>query len=173
MNIRTFWNILLKIIGIFLVINGVTVSIQSLTVFSALTIASSIFYIVFTLGTLVLYFFVLWLFVFKTSWLIDRLDLENGFEEERIDLKNDFSAILTIAIIVIGGITFLDTLPILCKYLFAYFQDKSMHFKYSPNASWVILFAIKVAVAYLLMKNSRRITAFIYKRSGEKKEDNS
>ena len=174
MNIRTFWNILLKIIGIFLVIQGVTVIMEYL---GSLAVASRIddfiSYMVVSLGLLILYFFVSLLFVFKTSWLINKLDLEKGFKEERIDLKNDFSAIIKIAIIVIGGVTFLNAFPSLCQQIFVYYQQKSIRFMESPSASWIIIDAIKAAVAYLLMTNSRQITAFIYKRSGENEEDNS
>ena len=178
MNIRTFWNILLKIIGIFLVINGVVVCMQALAFFSAAIqgneIDNGFFYIVLTLlGTLLLYFFILWLFVFKTSWLIDKLDLEKGFNEERIDLKNDFSTIITIAIIVIGGVTFLDALPVLCKHVFVYYQEKSIRFVESPTASWIIIYAIKTTIGYLLMTNSKQITAFIYRKSNKKEESNN
>jgi len=172
MNIRTFWNILLKIIGIFLVIKGVGVIMEYLGSFAVVSEIERASYVVTTLGFLILYFFILWLFVFKTHWLIDRLNLEKGFEEERINLKNDFSAIITIAIIVIGGVTFFDALPSFFQQIFVYYQEKSVRFMESPSASWVVVDAIKTTVGYLLMTNSRKITAFIYKKSGKNEEDN-
>ena len=161
MNIRTFWNILLKIIGIFLVVNGVTLIMEYLGYF---TVVSGLEYTISMLGLLILYFFVLWLFVFKTSWLIDKLDLEKGFEEERIDLKNDFSAIMNIAIIVIGCVIFLDTLPLLCKSIFTYYQQKSILFFESPTASWIILYGIKTLAGFFLWQTAGKLRLLLIRK---------
>ena len=175
MTIRTFWNILLKILGIYLVVQGVGVIMQFLSVFTMVTTAEeSVYYIAITLGTLILYFFVLWLFVFKTSWLIDKLDLEIGFEEEeRIELKGDFQAVMSIAIIVIGGIMLADALPLLCKYIYSFYQNKKMLCTTSENpvTSWIILCIAKAILGYLLMTNSKPIVAFISRKSAKSEGD--
>jgi len=163
MTIRTFWNILLKILGIYLVVQGVGVIMPYLAVFTttfAMGTDDMIYYIVLTLSILAAYFFILWLFVFKTSWLIDRLDLENGFDEERIDLKGDFSAIMTIAIIVIGGIMLIESLPMLAREFSLYIQRKEIAFQENPSIGWTIFYIVKAMIGYLLMTNSKPIAAF-------------
>jgi len=169
MTIRTFWNILLKILGIYLVVQGVGVIMPYLAVFTttfAMGIEDTIYYIAITLGILVAYFFILWLFVFKTSWLIDRLDLENGFDEERIDLKGDFSAIMTIAIIVIGGTMLVESVPMLAREFSLYIQRKEIAFQENPSIGWTIFYVVKAMIGYLLMTNSKPIAAFIHRKSG-------
>ena len=170
MKIRTLWNILLKCLGIFLVVKGVEVIMPYVGVFSVISIMVTediIYYIAVSFGILFAYFFILWLFVFKTSWLIDKLQLENGFDEEKIDFKNDSSAILTIAIIVIGGIMFVESLPQLCKGIFSFYQANKMFcpWKENPSTSWVIFYVIKAIVGYLLMTNSTPIVDFINRKS--------
>jgi hypothetical protein len=172
MKIRTFWTILLKIIGIFLVLRGVSTIVHSLNTTIAMLSygdgAEDIIWI--SLATIamvvVIYFFVLWLFVFKTSWLINKLHLDKGFDEEKINLNIQSSAVLTIAIIVIGGLMFVDGLPQLCKEIFMFFQQKSV-FRASPSSGWIILHLIKTVLGYLLMTNSKPIVAFIEKRTKE------
>jgi hypothetical protein len=174
MTIRTFWNILLKILGIYLVVSGVSVIMSHLSMVAtifAMGTDDMIYYIATTLSILVAYFFILWLFVFKTSWLIDRLDLENGFEEERIDLKGDFSAIMTIAIIVIGGIMLIESLPMLAREFSLYIQRKEIAFQENPSIGWTIFYVVKAMIGYLLMTNSKPIATFIYKKSPKNEED--
>jgi len=165
MKVRTFWLILLKIIGLFLVLNGVNVIIYSFnTVHFSIVSGDSIEPIIwispFIILTVVVYLFILWLFLFKTSWLVDKLHLEKNFEEDIIEINVSLSNILSISIIVIGGIIFIESLPQLCNQIFSFFQQKSL-FMESPTAGWIILYFSKATLGYLLMTNSKQITTFI------------
>lgn len=126
-----------------------------------------------TVLTVVVYFFILWLFVFKTSWLIDKLHLEKGFEDEKIELNIQLATILPIAIIVTGGLLIINSLPNLCKEIFTFFQIKSLSWQESSQTGWIILYLVEVILGYLLMTNSRQISEFINKRADSEKEDNN
>lgn len=177
MTIRTFWTILLKILGISLVVRGIYVILNLITTLSMVYDrhetggAELIRAGIAVFGVVLVYSFILWLFVFKTSWLIRKLQLEKGFNEERIDLNIQLSTILTIAVIVIGGIMIIDSLPQLCQQVFMFFQGKWI-FNESPAAGWIILHGTKLILGYLLMTNSRTIVKFINKRSSENPGDN-
>ena len=175
MKVRTFWLILLKIIGFFLVLQGVNVVISSVNTFFFIKSGNDsteqiIWTTVFIILTVIVYLFILWLFVFKTSWLIDILHLEEGFEEDKIEINVSFSSIISISIIVIGGIIFIDSLPLLCKHIFSFFQQKSL-FMESPTAGWIILYISQATLGYLLMTNSKQITTFINKRTHTESTD--
>jgi len=168
MKIKTFWLILLKIIGFTLVLKGVNIITYSITTVSIMNTWGSTedvirftFFIILIVGV---YLFILWLFVFKTSWLIGKLSLEKGFEDEKIELNVQTSDILSIAIIVIGGIMLIDSLPKLCMQIFTFFQEKSM-FRESPKTALIILYFVKAILGYFLMTNSKPIVAFINKRT--------
>lgn len=126
-----------------------------------------------TVLTVVVYFFILWLFVFKTSWLIDKLHLEKGFEDEKIELNIQLATILPIAIIVTGGLLIINSLPNLCKEIFTFFQIKSLSWQESSQTGWIILYLVEVILGYLLMTNSRQISEFINKRADSEKEDDN
>jgi len=173
MKVKTFWSILLRIIGIVLALKGVNVVVHSITTVLIISWNStegviwsslSIWNLLTIILTVVVYLFVLWLFIFKTSWLIDKLRLEKGFEEEKIELNTQLSNILSITLIVIGGIVLIESLPQLCKQVFSFFQERSM-FRESPTTGWIILYLLKTILGYLLMTNSKQITDFINKRS--------
>lgn len=170
MRIRTFWTIFIKILGIWLVLDCVTVIPQSFTSFSYLSINDdSQQVLALTLASLLLtiggYIFVLWLFVFKTSWLIDKLHLEKGFTEEKIELNIQRSPALTIATIVIGGLMFIDALPDLCKEAFNFFNQLAA-FRKSPSSEWIIFYIAKTSVGYLLMTNSLFVVDFLERKMG-------
>jgi hypothetical protein len=170
MSVRNFWTVFLKIMGIWLVIGGFTTLAQFMSAFTFLgsnqnenwwTILSVVGLL---LLTITMYFVVLWIFVFKTSWLIDKLKLEKGFHEEKIEFNVQTSSILTIATIVIGGLIFIDALPQLCKQVFFFFQQKNQ-FVESPSSEWVIFYLVKTLVGYLLVTNSKVIVKFLQKQS--------
>jgi cellulose synthase/poly-beta-1,6-N-acetylglucosamine synthase-like glycosyltransferase len=171
MKVRTFWLILLKIIGFFLALQGVNMvlySFGSLTfVYSLKNTTESIIWVTLSIiFTCAFYFSILWLFVFKTSWIIDKLSLEADFDEEKIEINISLPSIMSIAIIVIGGIIFVQSLPQLCKQIFTFYQQKSiLMLRESPTAGWIILYFSQAILGYLLMTNSKQITTFINKRA--------
>lgn len=113
--------------------------------------------------TVGIYFFVLWLFVFKTSWLIDKLKLEKGFSDEKIEFNIQSSSIITIATIVIGGLIFIDSLPEFCRRTFTFFRQKNM-FVDTPVSGWIIFHLVKTVIGYLMMTNSKVVVRFIEKQ---------
>ena len=176
MTIRTFWTIFIKILGIWLVISFLTVIPQFLTIipifqskisdnpFGLVAYVASI--LIITIG---IYIFVLRLFVFKTSWLIDKLHLEKGFEEEKIELNIQRSTVFTIATIVIGGIIFVDSLPHLCRLTIGFIKENNP-IRESPNLVWFIFYLVKTIIGYLLMTNSQFVASFINKQNVKQEE---
>jgi hypothetical protein len=170
MKVKTFWTILIKILGISLVISGLSVIMH---IFSALPIFVSnptdnvngtAYFIGIVILTIALYVFVLWLFVFRTAWLINKLHLDKGFEEEEIGLNIKQSTVLTVAVIVVGGVIFIDSFPHLCKQIFVFIQSKNT-IKETPGLEMVIVNLVKTIIGYLLMTNSQLVTKFINRKS--------
>ncbi len=174
MTIRTFWTILIKILGIWLLINCVTVIPQFIA--NLFIPRSGDVEFVENLGILLMvvgvYIYILRLFIFKSSWLIDKLHLDRGFTEEKFDTKINSSAVLTIATIVIGGVLFADSLPQLCHQIFALLKQKGVLGE-SPDSSWIIYYLVKTILGYWLMTNSRSVVTFIVKQSANKIEGES
>jgi hypothetical protein len=84
--------------------------------------------------------------------------------ESKIDLNVKTSTVVSIAIIIIGGITLLDAIPRLLSELFEFLQQKTLMKDYS-KFSRIILQSLKVIFGYLLVTNSKAITKFIQKEA--------
>ena len=170
MTIRTFWTLFLKILGIWLILSGLTVIPQFISAFAFFgdnhhdNFFAAIYIIALLLLTVGLYFVVLKLFVFNSNWLIDKLKLDKGFQEEKLDLSITLKTVLTIATIVIGGLILVDALPMLCKQIFTFIQQKSV-FREDPQFNWVIFYLVKAIIGYLLMTNSKTVINYIDKKT--------
>ena len=173
MTIRTFWTILLKVLGIWLIIGGVSVSLQLIsTLFTFMGeefTANLVLMIVFTLFCTAVYMLILWIFVFKTGWLIDKLHLEKDFKEEKIDLKIQTVTILRIATIVFGGIMLIDALPQFCKELMTFYQQKAIFYQ-NTEMPQLIRYFVELIIGIFLISKSEKLAALIEKQS--KKEEN-
>ena len=171
MTIRSFWTIFIKILGLWLVFDSISVFPQFISTLLYLNFDDSnlnyLLSIAFLLIVVGIYFFILRLFVFKTSWLIDKLHLDKGFVEEKIELNIRHSTVLSIATIVIGGLMFIDGLPTLCKEVFEFFQQKNV-FRQDPDSAWVIFSLAKTLIGYLLMTNSHFIVILVEKQINKK-----
>lgn len=171
MTIRTFWTIFLKILGIYLVVDSLTIIPQFLSGFAFAFIRGDhednliglLLTVSLVILTIVIYFFILKLFVYKTAWLIDKLHLDKGFTEEKFEITMHRSIILKLAIIVIGGLMFIDALPLFCNQIFTYFQQTNNSGLFGSNhtSAYVILYFIKGIIGYLMMTNSSYITNYI------------
>ncbi|MEI6141042.1 MAG: hypothetical protein WCP85_17370 [Mariniphaga sp.] len=166
MTIKTFWTIVIKMLGIWLGLGFLTVIpqfISALTYFGANrneNLFAIVYVIVLFLLTIGIYTFILRLFVFKTDWLIVKLHLDKGFIEEKIELNIPHSTVLTIATIVIGGIVFVEGLSQLFKQIFVFIQQDN-RFSESPNSGWIIFYFAKTILGYLLMTNSLFVVKWI------------
>jgi hypothetical protein len=167
MTPRTFWTIFIKILGIWIILSSMITVPEFLTAIAYFGKVGGaegvIIWILLLILVIALFAAILKLFVFKTDWVIDKLKLDKDFTEEKIDLNIHRSTILNIAIIVIGGLMFIDGLPLLIKDLFQYYQEKDAfsRFTQNPKTGWIIYYIIKVVIGYLLMIYSKVVVNLI------------
>jgi hypothetical protein len=169
MSIKTFWIILIKILGLLLILGALTLVPQWFySIYSAYQTGdykSFVTLISILLVVLLVYFFAFRFCIYKPSWVIEKLKLDKGFETEKIELNSNESKIVSMAVIVIGGLMFIESIPVLFRQIFVFFQQESLFKDYSESG-WMIFNFVKIIIGYLLMSNSFRIASFIV----EKKE---
>jgi len=181
MTIKTFWTILLKVMGLWFVFMGLAIAVPTLSmlIYSSLNghapgFEKFLLAIVIILVAVVIFILVIWLLVFKTGWVIEKLKLTKGFTEERIELTTEWSTILTIATIVIGGVIFIDSFPLLFKQILSFIQ-LGKPFRNTPESIWIFFYLVKTLLGYLLMTNSRMVVQFIGRqniKNGYSRTDN-
>lgn len=168
MNTKNLWTIIIKITGIYLIWHFSFLLPQILSVIiylrqdktqwvsSATVLVSEI-----AINTILLYYF-----LFRTDWIILKLKLENGLDEETAKLNIDQTNVLRIAIIILGGVLFVDAIPLLFNYLFAYYQhgDAYNGFKQNPSSPWVLFAFLKGIISFFMVKENKLIANFIEKQ---------
>lgn|ERR1700694_3588530 len=169
MTTRSLFNIILKILGIFVIKDILATIPQLLSIILYLTksdtVGEAIWTVVTTVLILLVYVFFSYYLIFKSDLIIDKLKLDKGFDQETIPLNIHRSTILSISIIVIGGLIIADEIPNLCRQLFAYFQEKRMTYgQTNPTISYSVLAAAKIVIGLVLIGNQRQIVNFIERR---------
>jgi hypothetical protein len=168
MTLKSFWLILIKMLGLWILAGSVSIVSNLITI-------SPTFYVAFSLDdngniiiggmliiSILIYLLTLWFFLFKTSWLIEVLHLEKGFQETTFQFDIKIQSILSIATIILGGIMFVDGLIDFCQQVFIFFQDSAI-FRNNPSSSWLILYLFKTIAGYLIMTNHPKIVAYVTK----------
>ena len=114
--------------------------------------------------TVGIYIYILTIFVFKTSWFIDKLKLDKGFADERLDLNIHRSTVLSVAVIVIGGVLFLDSLPLFLRLFFKEIQQHNITGE-QFESEWVIFYFVKTMLGYIVMIKNKEIVRRIDKEA--------
>lgn len=122
-----------------------------------LSVLSSVF-------ILLVYLVIIALLIFRSSWIVDKLKLDRDSETETINIELKVSTIIVIAVIIIGGVIFINAFSLLCKSLYDYFKQKAVN-DYNPTVSWIIFNSAKALLGYLIMTNSKIVANYIGKQS--------
>jgi len=176
MTPRSLFAIIIKIIGIYLLIGSFVTIPQMIT--AVLSFRAQVSYAgpgdlfalaFFILITAAIYIGIMRYCLFKTEWLIDKLHLDKGFDEEKLEINIHRSTVLKIAVIVIGAVMVIDSLPALCKEVFVYSQMSAPNrgFNENPSSKYMIVDIVKLFIGFFLMTNSRLVVNFIERKRRE------
>lgn len=169
MKIKTFWTTVIKILGLLLIFEFLEVFTQIFNSLTYLFVPNMEQNIIWTsmLSSIIIvtiYLLVISLFIFKSSWIVEKMKLDRNSETEIIQIDLKVSTIIIIAVIIIGGVIFINGFSFLCKSFYDYFQQKKLN-NYNPTISWIIFNAVKALLGYLLMTNSKIVANYIRKQS--------
>lgn len=170
MTIRTFWMLILRIIGLFLLIDSLYIFPKFFEMFIFVFLEEPFLGTIFLIALLLIcagvYIFILRLLLFKTGMLIEKLKLDKNFNEDKIDISNDKNTFLKLAVVVIGTMLLIDCVPEFFHEFF-YFLQRLEVFRESPLLGPLIYLFVKMVIGFLLMTNSDRVTNLIIKLSSK------
>ncbi|MFZ4456225.1 MAG: hypothetical protein ACOYOT_08390 [Bacteroidales bacterium] len=164
MNLKSLFTVILKIFGVYLFVYGL---ISLLYVFSSvvsllnyadpvqlyLQILAQFIYVVFII-------FVSRLAIIKTDWIISKFLKDEQLEADFTTFKVHRSVVLTISVIVIGGLTFIDEIPHLFRIL--YFGKLKSNLSIE-DISLIIASIAKILIALFLILKNRLVVNWIEK----------
>jgi hypothetical protein len=168
MQVITFWKIVLKTIGLWLVVNCIY-TLQEL--FLALVILSqhrlegrTSFTV--AVASIVILGGAAYCFIFQDNWLIDKLQLTKAFPEQYINISTPAANILKIIVIVLGGWIFLESVPGLIRTLaYALLNPNSVNNR--ELTTFVVYNLLRAGASFWAMTNSPIIVKWITKKSEE------
>ncbi len=175
MTPRSFWAILIKILGIYIILESITSIPGYLASMYSFAMAfrypgnsegnfSTFFGVtIYTISIIVIYGLVLYYSIFKTDWIIDKLKLDKGLEDERLEFNIHRSTILKIIIVVMGGLLLVEGLPRLFSDILGYAQAVKNYNKitYAPEAKYILFTSVQIFIGYFMLTCSRMIVNFI------------
>jgi len=105
--------------------------------------------------------------ILKAGYLVDKLRLSKGFDEERIDLGNlDSIEIIKISLMIIGGLLFINNIPTFLTYLVYSFKAEQIGITSNNDYLFKLgVSAINIIIGYLIFTNS----AFLSKHLNKEK----
>lgn len=169
MTPRSLFNIILKIVGLFIlkdIIDAIVQIVLSVVELMQSFDGSGLWTLLISILVFALYYLVAHYLIFKTDFLIDKFKLDKNFTEENFPLNIHRSTVLSIAIIIIGGLLIADNVPLLCRVCYAYFRERSLSdtFSNKPDLSYIIMYAAKILVGLILVGNVQLLVNFIERK---------
>jgi hypothetical protein len=174
MTPRSLFNIILKVIGIFFIKN---LLIELANILPALVQFTStendyggfnLMTLVIVLLECIVYLLITYLILFKTNWIITKLKLDRGFNQQEFNLNFHRSIVLRIAIIVLGSLIIVDALPLLVQQLIYYIRMKKENVP-NTNIDYFILHSAKLLIGIFLIAYQRTLVNLIeYKQRRNK-----
>jgi hypothetical protein len=110
------------------------------------------------------------LLIFKSDKVVSVLKLDKGFEDEKIDFGNLKSTdLIKTGIFIIGGMLFLDNIPVFLSHAYFAFKENIVGTPYPPKEKfyWAVS-GINLVIGYLLLTNYHHISKKLHFTQGKK-----
>jgi hypothetical protein len=165
MTPRSLFIIILRVIGLFLLIDILRIVPQLLSTMSVLLrtgeTGTMITTIIFAILVTLIYFYVVRYILFRADKLVDKLSLDKNFTEDKFELNIHRSTVIKIAVVIIGGITLVEYFVPLILELYIFIQSKGQGPEEGGSVVTpmnIVKDVLMVLIGFFLVSNSRTIT---------------
>lgn len=178
MTFKNLFYIILKIFGLLFlreIINEVIQLISTIYLYfngsEGWTTFTSMFVSLFVLA---IYGVLVFQLLFKTNRLVTLLKLDQNFDEHSFSFEqqNNLSInlsskeILTISLIVIGGVILVQEIPNFCRQFYSYVTLRNNRYtSLQADMSYMVFSAFKIIIGLLILGERKRIIEIIEKKS--------
>jgi hypothetical protein len=166
MTIKTLFNIILKILGIFFIKDTLTFLGTMITYYNFIPKSTSYHSdsntsLIVSVAVGLTYILAFYMLIFQSNFIIKMLRLDKGFDEDTISLNIHRSTILSIGIIVIGGLMIAYGIPDFCRQLYSYSLRKDTFRLTNADITYTVIDATKIFIGLLLIGFQRPIVNLI------------
>ncbi|MBS1745098.1 MAG: hypothetical protein JST21_02890 [Bacteroidetes bacterium] len=123
---------------------------------------------------LIIYCFLVYQLLFNTNYIISKLKLDKGFEQENFSFNISSNSILNIALIVTACVILFEEIPSFCQGIINIILVKKITPNIqNPGFSNLVFSAVKIILALLLTGERKRIINWIEKRKTAQHNENT
>ena len=161
MTKRDFFILILKLFGLYAVITALFSVLPSNLLFALSDPdAFGVIWIVLVFVVIIGLFVLL---IFKSDTIVRLLKLDQGFDDEQIDLsKINASGLVQIAVFIIGGVLIIDNIPLFLSHLlFSFKRDMSGIPDDSHSGFYWLVSTIKIVLGFVLITNYKFIAGLL------------
>lgn len=162
MTSRNLFIIIIKVIGL-LTLKEILVALAQLvsTSLSYLSSGAEVVLVLLLASVSVGLFAVVPYFcLFRAGWLVDKLRLVEDIDQSTLPLNMHRSTVLSIAILVVGGLLLLHEVPYLGLLLLRLSQERRADIT-DPDTTPLLLAVAKIIIGLLLIAKQRQLVSFI------------
>jgi len=178
MKARDLFTIILKIFGIYLIkdiLTAIPPVLKNFYQFLEVDPDVALFSLIFSFVALALHFTIVYLLLFKTSFLISKLNLTTGLSEQPLIINLHRSQVYTIAIIITGLLILVFSVPALVKHFYWWYEYISsrdtMFGTQSYDYSELLISITEVIIGLLFLGNQRSLVNYIEYKKRKAKQD--
>ena len=178
MKARDLFTIILKIFGIYLIkdiLTAIPPVLNNFYQFLEVDPDVALFSLIFSFVALALHFTIVYLLLFKTNFLISKLNLTNDLSEQPLIITLHRSQIYTIAIIITGILILVFSIPVLVKHLYWLYEYASSRERTFGSRSYdysgLLISITEVIIGLLFLGNQRYLVNYIEYKKRKAKED--
>lgn len=163
MTKKDFFILLTKIFGLYAMILSLFSTMPAMLSYLSLELNFMMLILALLSAALAVALFILLLF--KSEYLVNKLKLADGFDEDRIEFVNFNSKnIVKLACLLLGGYLVVDNIPIILNLLFyaLKYDQEGLAFGYANNMDLGVGF-LNLMIGYLLIANYKFVSRILDK----------
>lgn len=170
MSPKSLFIIIIRVIGLFLLVDALQVIPQGLKVFGMMFAADNsmaIASVIISIAILLIYYFIVNYTLFNAEKIVEKFSLDKNFSEEKFEMNIHQSTIIKLAIIIIGGYIFIQNFVPMILEIYTFVQNQSQDegtsFSSLPAFNYLNLihYVVMMLIGYYMLGNSKSITNFI------------
>jgi hypothetical protein len=168
MSPRSFWIVLLKLVGVWILFHAFDVVPQFFVLFYP-AYPSPLRYenwevILSSLIIVLVYVAIIRLLVFRPDVVIDKLKLDKRFDEEQFSFNIHRSTAIAIAVIIVGALMIMNNVPVFLRGVYFYYRSQTID-RTGPSVDLTSMFFdfCQILTGHLLVVNNRQVVNFIEK----------
>src|SRR5215207_7076720 len=169
------FSIILKVLGLF-VLKDLLVALPGLLTGLSFIMENdfnlSTSFVIAQVLTFFIYFGLIYVLLFRTRWVTEQLKLTKEFGDEPLNFPINPATVLTIAVMIIGGLIVIDIIPIVVNQFLQYLHRRQAPMGIQNNGLQDVFIALlKLIIGLLLLTNTRQVVQFIERRRKKRKTE--